>query len=416
MKYKQIYFRLLLLFPLTTLLQGGILENINKILFALIMLVQISLQVYYRSIKKQYIPIYILVIVNYIWSCYISSYPLRNVNNMFYFIFFALTTLFIVESKYTLLNYLQSDKRFILFLLRVWNLLVGISIFLPSSYAKNDMWGEKEYFVSYTDSVFRLAPAALMILSMALICIILYKKKRYMVYSLVPLYCFYEGGSRTYLGIGLVMFMLILYICIKNKKRFYATIIPLTVVFGLLIGVTAAGDKLESTKYSAETSNFGFLGTFTSGRTEFWMADLKAFNEQPLADKIMGCGFDFVYEASEKYYTSAHWAHNDFLGMLLNYGYVGVILYMFCIGALMKPIMNKKVALYIKGSVLFIWLINAFFNMFYTYNCAFIGFIFMISMIDYCYHKEEYDAYNIEFESKQHHMETPFSYGEAIKL
>lgn len=147
---------------------------------------------------------------------------------------------------------------------------------------------------------------------------------------------------------------------------------------GTLVLNSAAGSKIAATTYTT-TSIFDKWGTITNGRTVFWSLDLKHFFKENIFNQLLGCGFNFDYQITKRFYTSAHWAHNDFISILLNFGYVGLGIYFYSVYKLLKVfVFEQKMPKLIVLLVFMIWFLNAMFNMFYTYTCSMVCFPMML--------------------------------------
>ena len=73
------------------------------------------------------------------------------------------------------------------------------------------------------------------------------------------------------------------------------------------------------------------------------------------------------------------WAHNDFLNILITHGAFGLILYLYTCASSIKTLSNKAMLTTFSIAVVaVIWFFNAFFNMFYTYMCAFLSVLFLV--------------------------------------
>lgn len=115
----------------------------------------------------------------------------------------------------------------------------------------------------------------------------------------------------------------------------------------------------------------------------------------------MGNGYNFIYDVNEIAIDDRIWGHNDFINILLTYGYIGVYIYLYTFISMSKHILKKgKVSKIIIYGYYFIWLFNAMFNMVYTYICATFALPYiMYSLIDY----EKSRSYiNAKEDTKQH--------------
>lgn len=374
-----LHFKLLLLFPLFTLFQSFFfLDWINKALLMLVIAVQLALQFRNFRIKKKWAVVLGLLIIVHIWALFNTKFPLYNSNMLFYFVFWVLYALYFVDFYEILDGIMYHNLLFIKKIVQIWCLIVAISVFLPISYVRNAAWGNEIYFVSIAGDTFRLAPTSLMIASLILVLYCYTKKRTLLLYLIIPVYSFLMCGSRTYLGVGFLVVLAFWYLFCENKRYFYLTLIPIVLIFFYLILYSAAGSKITATTYST-SSFYDKWGTITNGRTIFWKLDIEYFLKENFLKNLFGCGFNFDYEITRRYYTSAHWAHNDFISVLLNFGYIGLGIYIYTIWILLrKYLKNIEIPKVILALVILIWFLNAMFNMFYTYTCSMICYPIML--------------------------------------
>lgn len=377
MNANKILCRLLLLFPIFTLFQSfPFLGWINKAL--LVCVIAILLFLITRKIEKRWVGILFAVFVVHVYALVQTTFPLYNSNMLFYYGVWILLAVYYTSCPISATKTFIESERYIKKIIQIWSIIVGVSIFLPSSYVINKAWGSERYFVSITGDAFRLAPTCLMIVTLVLGLYCLTKRKKYLLYIIIPMYGFLMCGSRTYLGVGVLVVLAFWYIYCPQKKYFYFSLIPLAAIMGLLILNSAAGSKIAATTYTS-TSIFDKWGTITNGRTVFWSLDLKYFFKENIFNQFLGCGFNFDYQITERFYTSAHWAHNDFISILLNFGYAGLGIYFYSVYRLLRTfIFEQKMPKLVVFLVLMVWLINAMFNMFYTYTCSMVCFPMML--------------------------------------
>lgn len=372
---RKIYFYIILLFPLSTLFQSYF-DAINKLLFGILLVLQIILT--FKGIKAKNFIIILIMLISF--CCNIISTHGRpyNINEIFYYPFSVLFLLYMADNVKMIEYLFRNHKRFISRILNIWTFLVGISIFLPSSYKSS--WGGAHYFSSFCGSIWRLAPTCIFIMSLALGAMIIYKKKKFILYALIPMYSLYMGGSRTYVLVGLALFMIFWYHFSASKKIFYISLPCVAIVLVSLIWQTSMADKLNTVSYTTD-SYFDFWGTITSGRSIFWSADIKAFWESNIVKKTIGHGLNFIYEINDDAFGGLVWAHNDFIQCLVSHGIIGLILYLYSIKKLFYNIHNKTIGYKETIPVIccfFVWLINAVFNMFYTYFCSILALPILI--------------------------------------
>ena len=387
-KGNDLYLKMLLLFPIFTLFQSfSGLGWLNRILFMLTVLVQMVLQFKKARLKRNWFFVLSILLLTHIYALFQTQFPLYNENLLFYFFFWTILAMYFSSTVNETDALLQNNIPFIKRIIWIWSLIVGISILISSSYMRNNAWGGSSYFVSITGSTFRLAPTALMISTLVTVYFCYTKNKKSIVYMIIPLYCFLMCGSRTYLGVGALVILLYWYLYTTNTKKlyFWLTLAPVAVLFVYLVMNTAAMDKILATTFTSN-SYFDYWGTITNGRSIFWRLDLQQFFKQNIMNKLLGCGFNYSYVVTEQFYTSAHWAHNDFIEVLLNFGFTGLGLYLYTVFVLLKSYISKEhFSITIIALCILIWFLNAFFNMFYTYTCSMVCYPLMLAAVKHYY-------------------------------
>ena len=161
---------------------------------------------------------------------------------------------------------------------------------------------------------------------------------------------------------------------VKSKRNFYLLLLPLGFLTLLLMAISGIGDKIQATQYTGK-SYHDFWATISSGRTVFWKWDLEAFFALPFWQQFVGNGFNFAYEVTEKHLV-ALWAHNDIIHLLMNFGYIGVAIYLWAYVQLTKAFLPRNNQVPRMVRFLFhsaVWF-NSMMNMSYTYLCAVIAY------------------------------------------
>ena len=371
---KNLYFSTILLFPIAVLFQTY-LGAINKVLFAALLALQVYLWLKRFDLKSGFFMM--LAIINEMVAVLLTNGSANNTNEYFYFPFCVIYTLYMVKSMDSYGEYIKTHKRFVLNIMRIWTVLVVFSLFLPSSY--NTVWGENgRYFGSLCRSIFRFAPSCIFIMTLSLSAIVIYHERKYIVYCILPLVSIYMGGSRTYLLVALVLYVIIWYYFARRKKTFFLSFIPMLAVLVYAIFHSSIGDKIMATTYT-DDSYFDFWGTITSGRSIFWAADIKHFKESSWLIKLIGNGLNMIYEINYEAFGGYVWAHNDFIQCLISHGLIGLALYLLVLRKLFVMAKKKHHTEWIPYlCAIFVWLGNAMFNMFYTYFCAMLCLPFII--------------------------------------
>ena len=283
-----------MLFPITTLFSNYF-DGINKILFAFVFFALIYIG--YRKINKAVLVTVVVLMIVYSVTIFNTGMLPYNLNELFYFPFMILYLTYLNNHMSELKKYLISDKRYIISIINLWTALVLISFLLPSSYTVE--WGGARYFGSFCQTVWRLAPTCVFIMTLSIVGINLNKNKKFFFYSIVPFVAILAGGSRTYVVVALCLLLIAWYCMLNSKKKFVLTCIPfLVIVFWILLN-SSVMDKFSATTYS-NSSYFDLWGTITSGRSIFWAADLKSFVDSSFLTKLFGQGFNSIYEINYK--------------------------------------------------------------------------------------------------------------------
>lgn len=374
--------KIIYLFPVITLIQGipG-LGLIGKVAMGVIILM-LLLKIIKPKTNGSTAIVVFLTIICYMFSIFHTTFPLVNLNDLFYFIVWILYFIFVKENYNKYCEEFLNNRKFVFYTIIVWSFLVFVSLFLNSSYATT--WGDStKYFRSFTNSEHRFAGTCIFVLvEVALLWITNNKKNTlsYAKYSILPLISIYLSGARTYLLILLLFLISIYYMNCKRKVNFYLTIVPMLMLFCLFVMITPMGNKIIST---TQNGYFGLVGTITSGRSVFWKYDIDAFMELPFYKKLLGNGFNFVYDVNLKYHKAQIYAHNDYINLLMNFGIVGLGLYLYVFVSFLNTVYKKiKINKLLKMCFFLIYFINAMLNMVYTYTCSVLVLPLLLYLLD----------------------------------
>ena len=305
--------RLLILFPIVSLFQY-VLPDSNKILFAVLICVFIMNLARTSKVSKKMFLLVTVLIINHLFAMFKTEFPLFSFNTVLYFGFWFLYSILIIKDYKKVIRYFKADKKYVINVILIWNLIVGLSAVFPTSY-------ERGYFVSFLKTSFRLDPIAFMMMILSYVYFILENRKRYLLFTIIPLYCIFMGESRTYLGVAVMMFLIGFFMMCKNRKVFIISLIPIILILIGLVSFSNIQKKIDSVKYTSE-SYLDYWGTVTNGRSVFWQIDLKGWSDSDIGCKLLGNGFNFVYDLNYTEYGGKIWAHNDFIQVLLTFGLV----------------------------------------------------------------------------------------------
>lgn len=362
--------RLLSLLPITTLFQGfSFLSPINQAIVAASFVFLFILMFFAKYDRWQWVMLFAVGLLT-VYNLSRTDLPFQNINMPIYLIFWVVMLIVSGHNMVILSDLLTRDYLWYRKIIYIWNLVVLISIPFPSSYEKDG------YFGSFSQNSFRLAPAALLIILFLIICVQSDNEKnryKYIILSLVPLWSVFMGQSRTYLGITLLLYCIFLRKAFAQKTTFVVLITLGLCIFPFALQVTGIGRKVAIT--TGTNQYMDFWGTLTSGRSVFWSYDILKYRHFSALDKLFGTNFNKIFEINGEIGPTI-WAHNDFINILVTNGIAGLLIYLIVyIWHLRQYVMfsrKKSNPRYIIFIMLGIWLINAFFNMVYTYTCALI--------------------------------------------
>lgn len=356
---------------------------VNQLTFALLAIMCLGYICLNGSIKKKNLIFLLIIFILVILGLYNTNGKLDNPNVPMYYAFWFIYSLTILNDIDGWKETILQNRRFVSFSTKLWCVLIGICMFLPVCYTHKD---GTTGFIAFTGVEVasggnRLCPIALLMLTMIYLCINIYEEKKMIVYSIPCIYTFFMGGSRTYFAVGCALAVLLLYDFFPKKRYFYMTIVPIIILGLLLMNVSAMGSRIEGNTWTQDSYG-DYWYVLTSGRSVFWVKMLTAFSNQNLFHKLLGNGHNFTILAG------GHWAHNDYIEILCTYGIVGLMCYLKSVYDIFKKILHDaNVKIIVWGIAIFIWMFNAFFNMFYTYLCAELALPFMLLAIRYKYMK-----------------------------
>lgn len=300
-------------------------------------------------------------------------------NMLFYFPFLLMFFGFFIKYSDYIPEFLTLHKHYVDFILLIWNGMVFISLFLPSSYVYE---GETRGFVSFAGTTFLLCAMAIYAFALLTFQYYVHRKKIYVIALLIPSLCILMGTTRTYIVVLLCAWLIFLYINMKNKRRYVPLMVFVVALFAIIVLLSPISDKFINT--SARSGNLGMdpLEAITSGRSVFWTYDISAIFQNSSFKIIFGNGVNWLFNLNRERFHNPLWAHNDFIQILSDYGLLGLGIYLWSIKRILKHFFRKaKVSSIVICIIIVMWSFNAFFNMFYTYFCATLSFPFYILIV-----------------------------------
>jgi hypothetical protein len=364
----------ILFFPISIILQGiPLLGWISKAMFAAVFLLFI-ISFFVDRITNLTLVLFIITVIS---SCFTFAYTGKafNFNSLLYFPFWMCFFLYLKNNYFTIMNLLSENLKWLKNVLVFWNVLVFVSLFFPGNYRGH--WGTS-YFMSFSNAEHRFASSCMLVFVFSWFLVQQTKKKKDAMYGILPLLGVLLSGARVYLGVAFILIVSIYYILCKSKKRFYFTIIPICLLAIIIILISPVGYKFVLTFQG--NGYYGYWATLTSGRSMFWIDDLKAFWQLDWWHKFVGNGANFVYEVNEAGGNGKIWAHNDLINLLLSNGIIGTCLYLVVFLNFTGSLMKKKynIPTILVWSFYGIWFFNAMTNMVYSYLCTVIAIPFIL--------------------------------------
>lgn len=358
--FKTVVFHLIIFSPISILIQGiPILNNINKI-FICLLIIFLLLILIKDKFQKNEVFLVFFGLTSWIFSVIYINTNYLKFNDIFYLILWILLFLFLSKHFREFVIFLYNNSKKIKSVIFIWLFLVLFSFLFNSSYYSE--WGTDLYFKSFADNAFRFAGTGLFVT--VLIC--LYSKisnnKKILILNGFTLYFVAQSGSRTYL---LLLLLFIMFYFFENvNKKAILFIFPIICIGGfVLLSNSNIVNKINYVSYSGKVNNKSILATVTSGRTDFWLIDIQAYNELNIFNKFVGNGITYSIQVNSEKYNFSIQAHNDYLNILLGYGILGLISYL---GLFIHFIKNLKNNFKIKKIALIYFLVLYFFNAFFN--------------------------------------------------
>lgn len=371
----RLFLKLVLLFPITTLFQTMI-PQINKILFGIIFILLLTFYLKKLTLKNMMILLFLCITMTF--DIVITKEKLYNSNELFYLPFFVIFYTYISDNNKKFHTLIKENKKYVYNIIYIWTILVAISLFMKSSWVSE--WGKAKYFGSLCKSVWRFVPTCTFISSLIILIFNINKDKHAIYLMILPMFGFFMSGSRTYMVVGICLFIIFWYYYVNKKINFILSLLPISAMLIIAILNSAMVNKFNAVSYN-KNSYFDYMGTITSGRSIFWKADIENFKSSGFINKMLGNGFNFIYKVNYKAFGGLVWAHNDFIQCIVSHGIIGLIMYIYTLLSCILSIINAKKDKLIFTLAILVWLFNAFFNMFYTYFCSMLSFPFLLFAI-----------------------------------
>lgn len=371
-----IFIDLVCILLIGTLVQTILPFNINRIIgFGLFFVVFMMLL---SKNSKNNLLVLLLSVISVWGSFLITTDMSTNLSNSIYWLI-AVWLIFISKDalfQKKILNAFNEEKKIIYATIIAADVILLVSLFSDSGYKVS--FGEK-YFVGFTVHQHTLASAACFTMCLILIDLCLDKEKnikiliRHFIFLLPPIIAVLQSSARTFL---IPSFIVIVYIFLYkiDNRSIKILVLPIAVV---VLKVLLMNSNVFERMIGVTGSN---SDTYTSGRTVFWMADIRAFMQSDIINKIFGHGFEYVQKINLKVTNSAIGAHNDYITLLLGVGIFGLLVYIAVLIGEIKNICTLKSI--VKKIMLIVFLIlPSIINGFYGYQLLLYSYIFFKSIV-----------------------------------
>lgn len=317
---------LMLLFLASTLLQGLFPFSVNRVIMFLILVVIAWYNI--RHLTTWCVLLYGYIAVGAVFTFVRSSDLFLNVED---WIYFAATLMFVdfVSDESIIKAFdvaIEACSKLINVVSLIFCGVTLVSLALPSSYG--DLWGGT-YYVGFVGDAH---PAANSLCLLMAFRVLSYRGKPFSLLDLCQLMfimaVIFMTGARTYVITGVIIVYAYLAKKIYNRKT---KMLMYWLILFAILAIFVKTKMLEKFLWTMDPQNTNAidqLAAITGGRSVFWMYDFREFAEANWIEKILGCGFDRVYQTNLKYTNMKIWAQNDLIHLLVGTGLLSVIVYM----------------------------------------------------------------------------------------
>lgn len=370
---------ILIQFPISSMLKVYVGE-LNLLLTGLLFLLFF---IYYLRNRISKIDFFVCayIVLTILYNLAIWGMNYYEINMLFYFPFLLIYFCFFIRNKDYILAFLLKHKQYIDIVLIIWNGMVLISFFFPSSYIYE---GETMGFVSFAGSTFLLCAMAIYIFALLIFQSYIYKRKIYAISLLIPSLCILMGTTRTYIIVLLCAWLIFVYVNMKHKKLYIFFMLIGMIIFAMIVTLSPISEKFIDVSTRSDNLGLDPLEAFTSGRSVFWVYDIKEIFQNSIFRIIFGNGVNWIFIINKWRFHNPLWAHNDFIQILSDYGLIGLGIYIWCFKHIIKNFTkSKNISKILIVILIIMWAFNAFFNMFYTYFCVVLSFPVFLLIIYY---------------------------------
>lgn len=365
--WSDITLKLILLFPITTLLQRFMAFNhLNKILICVL-----AILLLFSNRKLSYKSVFLVIFLTFLFvmTLFYTEFDIQYINEYFYLPIWVLYYIYFKNNFAHILHLLYKNIAFIRTVIMLWMLVATgyLLVILTHQPLSNDS--------IYTDH--RAAATCLFVLILIWIYIALTGRKRILLFGAIPILYTLMMSARTYLVVNTIVLTCIYYYCCNKKRWFYLTLIPWALIFIYIVTLTPMMTKIQSSLQ--KNLVYDFWGMLTSGRTVFFKIDMDAYFNLSFWNQMVGNGITYVHQVNKDLYGVDLWAHNDFINILLSNGLGGLILYLIVFIDFCKTSFMECGSIFYLFFFLMACFMNAMLNGLYLYTCAMLAMPFMMT-------------------------------------
>ena len=360
-KISEIVLYIMLLLPISTLFVN---QNIsNKVIFAVSIIVFFIMSM--KRLKKKELIVLALLAIEFFISIYVTgTVKLYNLNDIFYLPLWFFMLFYFKDYLSNFGNTILRHLKLVKYSVYLWQILfVVLRVLYPSM---------NEEFLH------RSASSAFFIIVLVWYIAKVTNDKKFNMHLIIPLAAIFLLQVRTYLILGLLVANMSYYSIFKKKKYYYFTILPvlaITIYFVLQTSIGARFTNMTESYYG------GVLATVTSSRSVFWEADIKAFLNSNIWQKLIGHGYNFIYQVNYNSVKTYIWGHNDIIHILVTNGLLGIYIYFYAFISFLKSVRSNNFDKKLFYFATITFLFCALFDGLYHYLCASYAIPFLFSGI-----------------------------------
>lgn len=381
---------LIALFLVSSLYQGLISSfSVNRVLGAALIIVLLFDYCKWMSHLR------VLALVGFCFCFFISCLPgTSNLSNEFNDIMYLLAALLVIAyvSEFENLQELSASMKRHQSLLSVLSVFSGLTlvVLLVAKIGYVSSWGGSSYFIGLCNTEHTMAAVCCLIM---VFCVYCGKQEALpspvaLLIILVATWALLQTGARTYLIPASIIWLYALKCLIKQKWLRRLLVVVLVFAVGLTFAASGMADKFAYTMSNQHASSP--LDSLTSGRSEFWFADLEMYTASSPWNHVVGSSFSSVYDTNEAVFNMRIWSHNDFIMLLCSMGIIGLMIYIAALYSLFKVSSRFLTAGAVASLALYV-LFPAFFNGFYiNQHFVYSAIVLLVLLVE---NNQSYDVF-----------------------